>query len=371
MDPVSVIGIGGFVITLIDALGKTIEFLHGMHGRWQDAELFLLSLSTQLGALKAALAGIQSWLASETVGMHYLLQMELDSSATCCQLLIKKVDAFVRGVQRDDVAGGSSHLNFMSRAKMALSGSSMEDVLRMIDRQTNSMNLLLTASSNTLASQKSFLGTSDARNTLKRAKKDTASLYVLRDADSFLARSFSRLTGVSSKLSMVFEFDSELFRTKVYDIAHRASLKETIRRQQHTQPEDRNSREIDKTLKDHHKDMYRTVRLLLWGDSTQRELFQRTLALASPEFGNPASSLSSDVSSSGPDGSPPRKGIREAVMTFGPLIYHFIEPLQSGMILSKWIHFFDNASIVILVVDLRSYMRYNEHGENQLSELSL
>ncbi|KAI0818406.1 hypothetical protein GGR55DRAFT_74012 [Xylaria sp. FL0064] len=364
MDPVSIIGIGGFVITLIDALGKTIESLNGMHGRWQDAELSLLSLSIQLGALKAALTGIQSWLVSDSVGMHYLLQMELDSSATCCQLLIKKVDAFIREVQRDDIAGGSGHLSFMGRAKMALSGSSIEDVLRMIDRQTNSMNLLLTACNcNTLASQKSFLGTSNARNTLKQAKRDTASLYVLRDADSLLSRSFSRLTGVSSKLSMTFEFDNELFRTRVYDVAHRASIKGAIRRREHSLAESQNSRKTVRILKDHKKDIIKKVDLKLWGDHKQTELFQQTLTRASFKFGKLA-----------PRGRPlDRLATAESMwegsttLSVGPLTYHF-----STVEMDEPLHRYSVSNdIFIIIVDLRSYARYDEHRGNRLRQLIL
>ncbi|KAI1273407.1 hypothetical protein F5Y07DRAFT_376857 [Xylaria sp. FL0933] len=361
MDPVSIIGIGGFVITLIDALGKTIESLNGMHGRWQDAELSLLSLSTQLGALKAALTGIQVWLVSDSIGMHYLLQMELDSSVTCCQLLIKKVDAFIRDVQKDDVAG---HLSFMSRAKMVLSGSSIEDFLRMIDRQTSSMNLLLTACNcNTLASQKSFLGTSDARDTLKQAKRDTASLYVLRDTDSLLSRSFSQLTGVSSKLSMIFEFDNELLRTRVYDVAHRASIKDAIRRQKHSLAESKNSRETVRILKDHENDRIKTVDLILWGDHKQTELFQQTITLASFKFGKLALrySLLNRLAMV--------KGVWKDPMTLsvGPLTYHF-----STVELDDPIYrYIARNYIFIIIVDLRSYARYDEHRGNRLRQLIL
>ncbi|KAI1346304.1 hypothetical protein F5Y01DRAFT_27756 [Xylaria sp. FL0043] len=364
MDPVSIIGIGGFVITLIDALGKTIESLDGMHGRWQDAELSLLSLSTQLGALKAALIGIQLWLVLDSIGMHYLLQMELDSSVTCCQLLIKKVDAFIREVQRDDVAGGSSHLSFMGRAKMALSGSSIEDVLRMIDRQTNSMNLLLTACNcNTLASQKSFLGTSNARDILKQAKRDTASLYVLRDTDSLLSRSFSRLTGVSSKLSMIFEFDNELLRTRVYDVAHRASIKDAIRRQKHSLAESKNSRETIRILKDHANDKVKTVDLILCGDHKQTELFQQTLTLASFKFGKLAHhSCPMDIySPAGGDWNGP------TTLSVGPLTYHFSTLKLDGQFYRKMVRKY----IFIIIVDLRSYARYNEHRGNRLRQLIL
>jgi hypothetical protein len=61
---------------------------------------------------------------------------------------------------------------------------------------------------------------------LRQIKDDTSSLYVQRDASSL----FSRYTDNLSKISMVFQFDRELFISKVYERALRGSLKQVIQK---------------------------------------------------------------------------------------------------------------------------------------------
>ena len=65
---------------------------------------------------------------------------------------------------------------------------------------------------------------------LQKSKQDSASLYVLRDIESSRTKPISVLSGISSKLSLVFDFDQELFATKVCNVVHRASVVEAIRR---------------------------------------------------------------------------------------------------------------------------------------------
>jgi hypothetical protein len=60
----------------------------------------------------------------------------------CCKTLVIEIDGSVRDVYD---ATATNNQNLMGKAKLVLSIASMEDVLRMIDRQTSSMTLLLTA----------------------------------------------------------------------------------------------------------------------------------------------------------------------------------------------------------------------------------
>ncbi|KAI1630605.1 hypothetical protein F4809DRAFT_654690 [Biscogniauxia mediterranea] len=224
MDPVSIAGITGFAVNLVELLGKTIRSVCDAYDKWRDADLFFLSLRAQLGTLKTALISIKSWLTFNVEDVHYLLQIELGVSMKCCQSLISKIDEFMAEVNDD--ASGVNQLTLRGRAKITFSGASMEDVLRMVDRQTNSMNLLLNACNcNTLSAQKSLLETPEVRSALKRTKEDSASLYVLRDSDSFWSRATSRITGVSSKLSLIFELDQELLKSAIYTLVHRESIR--------------------------------------------------------------------------------------------------------------------------------------------------
>jgi hypothetical protein len=81
MDPASLLGVAGVTINLVELLGKTIKLIGETCDRWRDADLFFISLRTQLGALKSALISIQSWLDANPGSVNYLLEMELDSTS--------------------------------------------------------------------------------------------------------------------------------------------------------------------------------------------------------------------------------------------------------------------------------------------------
>jgi hypothetical protein len=85
----------------------------------------------------------------------------------------------------------------------------------------------------------------------------------LRDADSFWGRSISHFTTTSSKLSMVFDFDRELFSTRVYDVAFRGSVKALLRKRQ--TPEQIRSSEIDQQLSSGRKKPSQNYSVLILG----------------------------------------------------------------------------------------------------------
>jgi hypothetical protein len=85
-------------------------------------------------------------------------------------------------------------------------------------------------SSKTLAAQQRYLKTNKNRKVLDRAKTDSVSLYVHRDSASLT----SKVTDNLSKISRVFEFDSNIFSTGVYERAFRGSVRELLRRPQQT-----------------------------------------------------------------------------------------------------------------------------------------
>ncbi|KAI3320841.1 hypothetical protein HD806DRAFT_219231 [Xylariaceae sp. AK1471] len=231
MDPASIVGTAGVALNLAGLVGKTIKLVSDACDRWGNADLYFLSLRTQLGALKSALISIQSWLDANPGSVHYLLEMELNSTMKCCETLVNEIAGRVRKVYASTADQTAIRdLNLKGKAKLVFSGASMEDVLRMVDRQTSSMALLLTACNcNTLMQQKSFVEAAGTQKALKQAKTETASLYGLRDADSHFSRATSRFTQASSNLSVIFGFDEELFSTKVYGLLHRASIKHSIR----------------------------------------------------------------------------------------------------------------------------------------------
>ncbi|KAF4947769.1 hypothetical protein FGADI_10163 [Fusarium gaditjirri] len=209
-DPLSIIGTAGAIANIIDVLTKTVTTICDMRQAWKVADLSVLAFENQLNLLKFALAEIQKWSESRSDEQSHQLVMQVDSCVTCCRLLIGKIDGEVSHFQKT-VTGDleiGSRLSFLFKTK------DMEQIQRMVDQQTHTLTLLLSAcNSNALEEQTRILQQPKIIQALQDMDRDTASLIVHRDSDSVMtATSVS-----SSRWSVQFAFDRELFITKVYD----------------------------------------------------------------------------------------------------------------------------------------------------------
>ncbi|KAF5611414.1 GNA-3 g alpha subunit GNA-3 [Fusarium subglutinans] len=209
-DPLSIIGTAGAIANIIDVLTKTISTVCDMRQAWKVADLAVFAFENQLNLLKLALFEIQKWTESRSSEQSHQLVMQVDSCVTCCRLLIGKIDSEVSQFQKT-AAGGlelGSRLSFLFKTK------DMEQIQRMVDQQTHTLTLLLSAcNSNALEEQTRILQQPKIIQALEDMDRDTASLIVHRDSDSIItATSVS-----SSRWPVQFAFDRELFITKVYD----------------------------------------------------------------------------------------------------------------------------------------------------------
>ncbi|KAG4252954.1 hypothetical protein FPRO03_08403 [Fusarium proliferatum] len=209
-DPLSIIGTAGAIANIIDVLTKTITTVCDMRQAWKIADLAVFAFENQLNLLKFALFEIQKWTESRSDEQSHQLVMQVDSCVTCCRLLIGKIDGEVSQFEKT-VAGDlelGSKLSFLFKTK------DMEQIQRMVDQQTHTLTLLLSAcNSNALEEQTRILQQPKIIQALEVMDRDTASLIVHRDSDSIVtATSVS-----SSRWSVQFAFDRELFISKVYD----------------------------------------------------------------------------------------------------------------------------------------------------------
>lgn len=97
-DPFIIIGTASALFSIIEMIGKTVNTLRDLHERWQAADFELLNLVVQLTALRAALTKIKEWIDDAGDEVYHQLVMDLDSSTTCCKMLIDKMDAEVSGL---------------------------------------------------------------------------------------------------------------------------------------------------------------------------------------------------------------------------------------------------------------------------------
>ena len=138
-DPVTIIGTAGAAANVISVLTSAIDNSRKFCIEWRDADFIFLNLIAQLTALRAAVEKIQDWILSDTEAHHQLI-MDLDLSLYCCQILIEKIDSKLSEFSLNDL-----RLDRISKIKLLFGGKSMDNIQKMIERQTHALTLLLTA----------------------------------------------------------------------------------------------------------------------------------------------------------------------------------------------------------------------------------
>ena len=140
-DALAVIGIVGSIASIIDILGKTIAAIRKIQSEWQEADLTFLCLASEVVALRAALTKIKEWAELDDTEAHHQLTMDLETSLSCCRILVSKLDNELSRFHQT-----SEHtLDFSSKRKLVLGRQDIEAIEKLIQRQTIALNLLLTA----------------------------------------------------------------------------------------------------------------------------------------------------------------------------------------------------------------------------------
>jgi hypothetical protein len=140
-DPISIIGTASSVASIIDVLVKTVSTLRELHNQWKQADLTLVNLIAQLTALKAGLDKIQEWMDTDMVETHHQLVMDLEVSISCCRMLITMLQSHVSELHQN--AGNT--LDFENKMKLIVKNGTLEELQKMVERQTIAFTLLLTA----------------------------------------------------------------------------------------------------------------------------------------------------------------------------------------------------------------------------------
>ena len=138
---IGVIGAVGAICNIVDAVTKTVSIISDLQTRWEDADLTLLSLASQLNALRAALSSIQEWIDADLQEAHHQLVMDLNVSINCCKLLMRKLEGFFSDLGKLT----EKPLDFRNKFKTVFGTQGPESVQKLIGRQTNALTLLLTA----------------------------------------------------------------------------------------------------------------------------------------------------------------------------------------------------------------------------------
>ena len=141
-EALAAIGGAASILSIIDVLARSIGTINDLRQEWETADFTVLDLLAQLRAIRAALAEIHRWTNGDAgLEPHHQLQMDLDDSVTWCSILADMIDKLLSdlGCNPDEI------LNRSSKAKLLFASKEMENLQKMIDRQANALNLLLSA----------------------------------------------------------------------------------------------------------------------------------------------------------------------------------------------------------------------------------
>jgi hypothetical protein len=140
-EVLAVVGSLGAIANIIDVASKAISVIHNLHVQWENADLTILSLASQLSAFRAALRRIQEWLDSEVPAAHHQLTMDLDETISFCNMLVMEIQVLSAGWElllEDSKA-------IASRWKVTVGHKGLDNILVLVERQTIALTLLLTA----------------------------------------------------------------------------------------------------------------------------------------------------------------------------------------------------------------------------------
>lgn len=139
-EPLAIIGAVKSIAGIIDILGKSISTIRELRRQWKDADFNVLNISTQLTALRAALAKIKEWGESYLGVPHHQLIIDLDDSVACCGTIVEKIDAWLSELQKKP----NRKLEVSGKIKSLIGSKSIDDLQRTLELQTNALTLLLT-----------------------------------------------------------------------------------------------------------------------------------------------------------------------------------------------------------------------------------
>lgn len=140
MDPASIIGIAGALLGMIDVCTRSLNALLNLRTRYQQAELAIRLLLTQLSTLKAATFQISEWI---TTSLHVLppyLQADLNISLSGCKVLLEALSNFL--TTSDD---GDDTLNIWRKSQFLWEESDRLNFQTNLNHQVAALHLFLTA----------------------------------------------------------------------------------------------------------------------------------------------------------------------------------------------------------------------------------
>ncbi|KAI0444139.1 G-protein alpha subunit-domain-containing protein [Xylaria telfairii] len=223
MDPASIVQIVGTALSLGDVVIKCLAGLRSLKNKYHDAPLFISTIIGQLYMVQSALDQLAIWSKPEhgRDPRYRQLAYQIDNALDCFSLLVttleRRLDDF-RLISSNDMTT-AQRLTFLWGEKET------SDFSLLLDRQVNALNLLLQAvQCNTLAQQQDLLLREESQSILQQAKDCSSSIIGLEDSASFISEN-------TAGISLMFNFDTVLLTSRIYQQVGRSHLRQAIRAQ--------------------------------------------------------------------------------------------------------------------------------------------
>ncbi|TGO22441.1 hypothetical protein BPAE_0168g00120 [Botrytis paeoniae] len=234
MDPVSVIGLTGSLLSIGKIITKSIRSLTTLQSKYKDASLMVSLLIGQLTTIRAALSEVSDWITTSLRGIveHEQLVDDLKVSLGSILMLISILDDRISQLDRNDLGD----LNLRGKIKFLWDENEMGELDSYLNSQINALTLLLSSiqwyvpamyhrrTVRSTFDRNQFLRRSDSRHTFQKVEDGRSSLMMLG--------SRSVTTDSMSLLDIEFDFDHEIITTDVYRNALRSLRKITNKKPQ-------------------------------------------------------------------------------------------------------------------------------------------
>lgn len=143
MEPLGgTLGVIAGVASIVSVITKSVAALNNLRQRYQQAELNIVLLTSQLRTVKTALLQVQKWaeeLADDS--QHFQLMIDLEDAVTHCRLLIEYIHNQISKFKWGD----DEILKIGSKTIYLLEDQATKDCSTRLNHQINALNLCLTA----------------------------------------------------------------------------------------------------------------------------------------------------------------------------------------------------------------------------------
>lgn len=146
MDPVSIVGLVGSIVSIADVLTKSIRKLSDLRSRYHNAPVQITTLIGHLYLIQSTIDELTRWKSRILVHdpRYRQLALQIDTSLDCFCPLITSLHQYLSELDVSSTSDLNS-MNLRSRISYMWNERDMAVYINLIDRQANALSLFLQA----------------------------------------------------------------------------------------------------------------------------------------------------------------------------------------------------------------------------------